>query len=83
MELIDYFALMKQHEHQNNMRMEGEDKVQKTMQQPKHANTSQPGEMKQSGNRKINKWKLKMHLYNQETFTITRWGQIIMKLCYY
>ena len=48
-ELTDCFAMLNQNWHFIDIEMEGEDISQKTMLQPQHPNTEQPGEMKQSG----------------------------------
>ena len=54
-EIIEHFAMLNQHEHQSNVQTEGEDISQKTVQQPQHANTDQPEEMKQNGGYQKNK----------------------------
>ena len=60
--------------------MKGKTYQKKTMQQPNHTCTDQPGEIEKSGNSQNNKQELKNQAHDQQTFTIKRSGQIIRKL---
>ena len=79
-ELIDNFALINQHQHFRSMETDGQDTSQKSIQDPKQGNTDNTGEIMQSSNNWRDKQELKKQTHNQETFLMTRSGQIVRKL---
>ena len=72
--LIDCFALLNQHEHSNNLEIDGKDIIPETTQPPQHTKTYHHEEIKQSGNRQKNKLEFNMQKHTQETFNMKRLG---------